>query len=182
MKRQTKQKLRKFGKFCLMVAGSGCVIALGFYRFQHYFTLNITASMPVGLYKFAETEITVNDDVLLCPPEEAANFAVGRKYLLKGSCPGGSVPLIKQVAALPGDNVRVDENGISVNGVLLPKTKPLKTDSLGREMPKLDMTKKLKKGECLVVSHDDEKGYDSRYFGVVDFQRLKKVEPFLVAE
>lgn len=182
MKPQTKRKLRRFGKICLIAAGVCTMATLVAIRIEYHFTVNVTASMPIGLYRFVRTEINVKDDVLLCPPEKAGSFAVSRKYLLKGSCPGGSVPLLKQVAAIPGDVVEVDEEGIYVNGILLPKTKPLKTDSFGREMPKLDLKKKLQKNECLVVSHNDEKGYDSRYFGIVDFQRLKKVEPFFVWE
>jgi len=48
----------------------------------------------------------------------------------------GATPLLKQVIAEEGDTVAVSDAGISVNGRLVPNTRPRATDTAGRPMPR----------------------------------------------
>lgn len=175
-----KRKLLKLAKLTTVCAGTVAILSWGFSEFQKSFTINVTASMPIGIYRLTEDAVKLNDDVILCPPEREGRVGVERGYLLKGRCPCGSAPMLKQVAAMPGDQVLINRIGIFVNGVLLKNSMPLDKDSLNRPMPTQKLSKLLAPNECLVVSHNDVRGFDSRYFGIVEFQQLKKVEPILV--
>jgi len=46
-----------------------------------------------------------------------------RGYVSGGECPGQTTPMLKTIAALPGDTVTVSTRGVSVNGQLLPTAK-----------------------------------------------------------
>lgn len=172
-----KRKLLKLAKVAAVCTCSVAALSLMFYEFKKNFTINVTASMPLGIYRLTEESVQVNDDVILCPPEREGRVGVERGYLLKGECPCGSAPVLKRIVAVPGDQVAINTIGIFVNGELLKNTMPLRTDSLNRRMPTQNLSKQLEANECLVVSHNDARGFDSRYFGIVGFQQLKKVKP-----
>ena len=130
-------------------------------------TVNFTASLPRGVYQRVHPTLQRGSLVLVCLPESRAAFACERGYLGPGSCPGGTEPLGKRVAALEGDEVELTYLGLYVNGRLLPGTAPLSVDSRGRPMPCPEKTRlELAPREILVfTSHP--KSFDSRYFGAL---------------
>ena len=80
--------------------------------------LNPTASVPPGLYLLSKIDtdagdapLQTGDLVLACLPWEAAALGRERGYLLPGSCPGGSSPVGKYVAARAGSEITVEDNG-----------------------------------------------------------------------
>jgi type IV secretory pathway protease TraF len=52
----------------------------------------------------------------LPPAEPIFKLAKERGYLAAGPSPAGTCAVIKQVAAVSGDRVTIDEEGVSVNG------------------------------------------------------------------
>ena len=66
---------------------------------------NASASVPIGLYAVHHVGgLYVGELLVVTPPEPLASFLDQRRYLPKG------VPLVKRVAALPGQTVcRTDE-------------------------------------------------------------------------
>ena len=167
----------KTGKIFALVVGLFLASTLLIWQFREHVTINVTPSMPLGFYWLESDPIKVGDDVLVCPPKRIGQMAVERHYLPKGDCPGGSVPVLKRVVAVAGDRVTVDSRGIFVNSIEVKHTKPKSTDSLGQKLPTIELSTTLTADQCLIASHDDPRGFDSRYFGVVEFQRLKKVSP-----
>ena len=93
--------------------------------------LNLTASLPLGLYIATSQP---SDYVTFCVGDPWERIALERLYITPGHCPAGGIPLFKRIVARPGDLVTLDAWGISVNGRVLPRTAPMLADSSGRPM------------------------------------------------
>src|SRR6266851_977069 len=79
--------------------------------------LNLTGSLPVGLYLAVGAASARGALVLVCLPPQVAAFARARGYVPRGgACPGGVVPIGKPIVAMPGDTVTVTPTGMLVNG------------------------------------------------------------------
>jgi conjugative transfer signal peptidase TraF len=133
--------------------------------------VNVTASMPQGLWRVAPAAgpIPRGAIVSLClPPSPLLRLALRRGYLSAGPCPGGAEPLLKPVAAIVGDIVRVTTAGIAVDGLMLPNSTGLRRDSAGRPLHPLPPgTYRVGPGAVWLVSSYAGKSFDSRYFGPV---------------
>ncbi len=133
------------------------------------FRLNLTGSMPLGLYRAVPGPLVRGSLVLLCLPPHVAAFARARGYVPRGGmCPGGILPVGKPVLALPGDTVTVTATGLRVNGVPVPNSMGLATDHRGRPLPRLPPgSQVVRPGTLWVVSGYARMSFDSRYFGPV---------------
>ena len=128
--------------------------------------LNMTGSIPPGLYKQSRGPIVRGAIVLACLPPNAAAFARARGYVPGGSCGDGSAPVGKLVAAVPGDTVAVTAAGIDVNGRHLQNTAPLRTDAKNRPLPAVRVDDYVvPAGELWLASTYSARSFDSRYFG-----------------
>ena len=71
--------------------------------------------------------------VIFCPPKrDVFDVAKERGYIGAGFCPGGYGYMMKRVFAAKDDVVVVADDGVRVNGELLPFSAPLKSDKAGR--------------------------------------------------
>ncbi len=131
--------------------------------------LNLTGSLPPGLYRAAPGSLVRGSLVLVCLPPGVAAFARARGYVPRGgACPGGVLPIGKPVFALPGDTVTVTATGLGVNGVPVPNSLALATDHRGRPLPRLAPgSQVVRPGTVWVVSGYARASFDSRYFGPV---------------
>lgn len=83
---------------------------------------------------------------------------------------------MKQVLAMAGDRVTWGEEGITVNGKLLPASAPREADSAGRMLPRYlfsDYT--LKDSELLLMSDVSGTSFDGRYFGPLEIGQVRGV-------
>src|SRR5262245_46549507 len=64
--------------------------------------VNVTPSLPLGLYRVIHLPVHQGALVEVCPPQSLTSMALRRGYLGRGSCPGGARPLLKSALALPG--------------------------------------------------------------------------------
>src|SRR3990167_2945178 len=88
----------------LMVVFGGLV----FLGWAFEYRVNLTPSMPIGLYqKVAVGEVNHGDYVAVCLPLDVVQVGIERGYLMRGSCSGDAMPVIKQVIAVPGYRVVV---------------------------------------------------------------------------
>ena len=139
--------------------------------------LNVTKSLPPGLYWAVDRPIERYAYVRFCPPSKGAfAVAIERSYLSdSGACPGGS-PMIKRVAGVAGDSVDATEAGVSINGHRLPLSAFHRTDGLGRPMPQPDRgERRLHDSELWVMSDTNDRSFDSRYFGPIDRAWVREV-------
>src|SRR3989454_2414162 len=97
--------------------------------------LNVSRSVPLGLYRMVDEPVERGVLVVACVPLTAARLARERGYLARGSCPGGTQPVLKRIGAVPGDLVDLAPDGVAINGTQLPDSAPAVSDSRGRPLP-----------------------------------------------
>src|SRR5260370_23703409 len=91
--------------------------------------LNDSPSLPVGPYMVTSDRSA--DLVEFCPIEPYASLAAERGYRSDGSRPDGGAPLMKPVAAQPGDTVELSSRGLAVSGKALLDSAHLNVHSNG---------------------------------------------------
>jgi conjugative transfer signal peptidase TraF len=141
--------------------------------------VNASASMPWGLWRVAATEAPFErgEIVSVCPPDGAAiREAARRGYLPAGPCPGGYEPLVKPVAAIAGDLVKITAAGVAVNGEPMADTAQLGEDSAGRPLQPIPAgTYRVPAGAVWLLSGHDPRSFDSRYFGAVPAANIQGI-------
>ena len=99
--------------------------------------VNTTKSIPVGLYWTSSAPVEKGAYVLFCPPQLGVfDDAKERGYIGAGFCQGGYGYMMKRVLAAKDDTVLVADDGVRVNGELLPFSAPRTADAAGRPMPR----------------------------------------------
>jgi conjugative transfer signal peptidase TraF len=119
---------------------------------------NASASTPVGFYTIDEPwPVAVTDLVAVDAPEPLATFLSDGGYLPRG------VPLLKRVAALPGQRVCRTGLAITVDGV--PMGDALDRDRRGRPLPIWQGCRLVSRGELFLMNWQVRDSLDGRYFG-----------------
>ena len=160
----------------LLLAGLVLVCWQGWER---GYRLNVTPSLPKGIYKLKEEAPAVGDVVGLCLEGEVAELAREREYLRPGSCKSGLRPLLKYLAALPGDAVNQSMESIMCgreDELMCRWPVSVKTrDRQGRELRPARLPRTVPEGMALILT-PHEGSFDSRYFGLVPLANLQKFE------
>jgi conjugative transfer signal peptidase TraF len=119
---------------------------------------NASASVPIGLYAVHHVgALYVGELLVVTPPEPLASFLDQRRYLPK------SVPLVKRVAALPGQTVCRTDQAIIVDGFAIGAA--LGRDHLGRLLPVWQGCRLIAAGEVFLMNLQSRDSLDGRYFG-----------------
>lgn len=131
--------------------------------------VNRTPSQSCGLYWLSgETPRRGSYVVLDAPPELAALIA-DRHYL------PASFRLLKQIVAVPGDQVCTDGGRYVVDGALIAQI--AKSDSTGRPLPAPYSFCGVAPAAAAWVAGRGASSLDSRFFGPVSFDRLTTAVP-----
>lgn len=162
-------KKRKFAVAAVLVVSAAFA---GLWASGYAVAVNTTASMPRGVYLVGPLDQVKRAEVVgVCiPNQDQANVYRDRGYLPASSrCGAGLAPVIKPVAAIPGDEVRIDDKGTWVNGQLLANSRLFDTDSQGRPIQHLPLgwKKTMENGEYFMLANHIERSLDSRYYGTV---------------
>ena len=129
--------------------------------------LNLTSSLPAGVYLVTNRVPTRGSIVLVCLPAPVATFARMRGYVPRGTCPGRAGPVGKTVLAIPGDTVRVLARELQLNSVGVRLSVTLGFDSRRRPLPSLPTgLYVVRPGELWLLGRH-ALSFDSRYFGPV---------------
>src|SRR2546425_10471933 len=99
--------------------------------------VNLSGSMPIGLYRVSSEPTARGAMVLACLPMEVAVVARSRGYVPRGACPGATAPIGKVVLAMGGDSVEGTAEGLLVNGRPVQNTKPPRVHAAGRSAPRV---------------------------------------------
>jgi len=119
---------------------------------------NASASAPIGLYRIVpDRDPTRGALVAVTPPAPLARWLAERGYL------GEDVPLLKQVAAKPGQ--RVCRIGAVVSVDMRPVVVARDHDGISRPLPVWQGCRTLHAGELLMLNPDHADSMDGRYFG-----------------
>jgi conjugative transfer signal peptidase TraF len=144
-----------------MVAAVAAVLAVAtaFWTPRPLLLWNLTESSPTGLY-WVDTADNVQRGmfVVAWPPSAARRLGAERRYL------PSNVPLVKEVAAVAGDEVCAIGEAVFVNGVLAGLRRT--ADGAGRPMPWWNGCHQLQSGELFLFSARQPGAFDGRYFGV----------------
>ena len=120
---------------------------------------NASASAPIGLYAVGDVAGLARGDMVIARlPGEFRMFAARRHYL------PANVPLVKRVAAVPGDKVCAVGARIFVNGRLIASR--FARDGAGRVMPRWTGCARLAEGRYFLLMVESGASFDGRYFGV----------------
>lgn len=129
--------------------------------------LNLTPSEPLGIWRIEQVRRapSVGDLVFVCPPPTPQfEEAWQRGYVRHGLCAGGFAPLIKTVAALPGQRVAIGDT-VAIDGTVLDASLIRKNDGQGR--PIIPYSGGIVPPGHLFLHSSFASSYDSRYFGPV---------------
>jgi len=119
---------------------------------------NASASVPIGLYVVRPVgALRVGQLVFAMPPEPLAAFLAARNYLPE------RVPLLKHVAALPGQQVCRIGATVTINGIAAATA--LTRDSRDRLLPAWNGCRTIAQGEVFLLNRDVRDSLDGRYFG-----------------
>jgi conjugative transfer signal peptidase TraF len=118
---------------------------------------NASASAPIGLYLLrTAADLGVTDLVAVDAPEPLASFLKEREYLPRG------VPLMKRIAALPGQTVCRIGHNVTVDTIAMGEAL-----ARGRELPVWQGCRTLRASEIFLMNWDVQDSLDGRYFGPI---------------
>lgn len=139
------------------------------------FRVNMTDSIPIGIYRMTGIKNLKNAFVIFCPEDKPVfQQARNRGYIDSGLCHGGYGYLMKKIVAVKGDKISVTDKGIFVNHQLIPFSKPISTDGMNRPLPQWRARDyQLKEDEILTMTSQSEWSFDSRYYGPVHTGQIK---------
>ena len=152
---------RPNGRRLLFLAG----ITGALFLTPHFFIANRTPSSAArGIYLRTHARLRRGELVEVCLPHEVAVFAASRAYIRgTGRCLDNSEPVIKEIGAMPGDEVYVDPASI------------LATDSGGRSMPRSFPGRHLIRAGQIWLDGNAPNSFDSRYFSSVPMDNVQAV-------
>lgn len=151
----------------ILIAGTAAAAALfsAALPVSRVLVWNATASVPTGLYHIRGTaSLHVGERVAIDPPPHLQRFLAARGYLPVG------MPLLKEIAALPGDRVCRAGASITINGA--PVGIARARDSRGRTLPGWSGCRVIDADELFVMNRRAPDSFDGRYFGPLPAERL----------
>jgi type IV secretory pathway protease TraF len=121
---------------------------------------NASGSVPIGLYRVRPAgKLSVNDLVIVMPPDPLAAFLADSGYLARG------VPLTKRILALSGQTVCRRDLLIIVDGIEIGTTR--KRDGRGHSLLDWQGCLIVGTGEVLLMNLEALASLDGRDFGVM---------------
>lgn len=143
-----------------MAAGVAAISVSGVTVMPWRLVYNASRSVPMGWYLLTPTsDVHIGELVLARLPDEAVALADARHYLPR------SVPILKPVAALPGNRICAQGDVLTING--RTAVHALQEDREHRPLIPWHGCRELRPGEILLLSVEQRASFDSRYFGPV---------------
>jgi len=128
------------------------------------FIWNASASVPVGLYALSPAGgVRVGDLLAVRPPKSLAVFLDRRRYLPIG------VPMLKRVAALPGQKICRFGRTVSIDGTYVAEAQ--ERDRFGRPLPVWQGCRVITDGEVFLLNARWD-SLDGRYFGPISARSI----------
>lgn len=129
---------------------------------------NASASVPLGLYASRPPErVDRGDLVAAFPPEPIARMMAERGYLPL------RLPMLKQVAALPGQTICRNGNRVSIDGKLAAVARA--RDRAGRPLAAWSGCRTLRADEVFLLNRASADSFDGRYFGALPLRSVTAV-------
>ena len=163
-----RKRVGAFG-LCLLVA------AIFFQGLSYFFFLNITDSLPLGLYlRIPGKDFQCGDYIVYEPPEEV------RRMVADYGWGDGNHVFLKQIGAMAGEHYAVHGENLdfSIEGKL--RGRVFDTDNQGHPLPKLRGEFVVPEGHVLPVA-TNPRSFDGRYTGTIPIGSIQaKVIPLWI--
>ncbi|MBB4841315.1 conjugative transfer signal peptidase TraF [Sphingomonas kyeonggiensis] len=158
-RRKRQARNRRLRLLAFGLAGAAAIMVPPMFSPVPRLVWNVSASAPMGLYAVSPGAPLARDDMVAArTPLAVRALAAERRYV------PANVPLVKRVAAVPGDRVCAIGAVISVNGQ--EAARRLARDPSGRPMPWWRGCRPLGVDEYLLLM-PAAASFDGRYFGPV---------------
>jgi conjugative transfer signal peptidase TraF len=146
------------------------------------YDINLSASMPIGIYALTNDSVAIGQIVAVCLSPEIARIGRERGYLHAGPCESGDQPVLKYVTAMAGDSIDVQPAGVTINSRVIPNSAVMERDRHGRPLPHVPWgTITLQHEQVWLMSTQQPNSWDSRYYGPVQVANIVVVvRPVLV--
>jgi len=133
--------------------------------------INTSPSMPLGVYIKKFSAIQRGDIVAVCVDTRRRQFGLQRGYLKFGFGCDGVRPLIKQIIAVPGDQVELTDQYLRVNQTIY-FYRTFYQDSHGNPLPVFPRGIYQSQTNYWLLGTHDPHSWDSRYWGPVDSKNI----------
>ncbi len=166
-------KIHVYRKYPLVILAITFITLFLFSFAKDKIIINTSPSIPVGVYaiKPINTTLKQNDLVAICLSKKEQDFGLSRGYIHAGTRCNGSVPLLKSIIAIPGDNVILTIDSIIVNNTIYPYPTQ-KFDSEQRPLPSWPRGNYQNTQGFWIIGTNDQRSWDSRYFGPVSKNQI----------
>ena len=146
---------------------------LGIYT-RKCFVLNISSSIPIGIYKVDKNIDFRRGDIV--------TFSI-KKYKDILDYPGNikNITFSKYIAGISGEYIKIENNKIYINNK--EKGKIFKVDGLNNKLPQLKEKEYIIKVDEVFVLGTNDKSFDSRYYGCIKKSDvIYKLVPLIIWE
>ena len=133
--------------------------------FKCNYVINVTPSLPLGIYRLEKAKDLKQGDIILFDiDEEAKQMMYERGYI-----PAKNTKLLKTIGALENNKINVVDSILYVDRESYGRI--LEKDLENRKLPSIEI--KMDKGNFLALTKK-KLSYDSRYFGQVNLDKIEK--------
>ena len=141
------------------------VIIFSLIYFKCNYIINVTPSLPLGIYKLEKVkDLKKGDIVLFDISEKDKEMMFERGYI-----PYKKTKLLKTIGALENNKINIVDNILYIDEENYGKI--LDRDLENRKLPNIEI--KIDKGNFLALTKKNL-SYDSRYFGQVSLEKIEK--------
>lgn len=159
LRRDALKRARRRRWMLLWVPIAGVVLAGALFPPTPRLVWNASVSAPVGLYRVTPgATLRPGDMVVAWMPKSLRYLAATRHYI------PDNVPLVKRVAAAPGDSVCALGQEILIDGEWVAMRRV--RDGAGRPMPWWTGCRTLREDEFFLLMANVPDSFDGRYFGI----------------
>lgn len=138
--------------------------------------INISESLPYGIYRSTDLNYQKGTIIRFCLDKDNAKLSLDREYVAASvnfsGCPYHHQALMKPIAGVAGDKLKIDNQQIWVNGKALPNVTILTYDGDNRAMPKVSLPEIIPPDHFLVIASYHPYSWDSRYYGLITKQQI----------
>lgn len=151
------------------------IVWIGMYYMFERIYLNVSISEPKGYYfAFKSNNFLRGERVLLCVDDVKSIITMHELKLPyeDNRCKLRTPYLLKRVAAVSGDIIDIEEDGVWINGVFQINSRQLHEYKGTNLNPIAKKRYQLKKNEYFMLG-ETPNSYDSRYFGIVNQSQIR---------
>ena len=139
------------------------------------FYVNVTSSLPQGLYVRVSSQEIKKDDYIVYEPSEEV-----KKIIVRNGWGEAKHDFLKKVGAVSGEKYSIDSETLAfeIDGKYFGQV--YEKDTAGNELPKMRGKFEVPQGYILPVA-TNARSFDGRYSGAIEISRIKaKVVPIFL--